>query len=182
MSPGIRTRLEVDNTPLLDVESFYNDFHNITGDIAQTVFERVEPTVLDEARYEPQAAVIPFEFATPASRRYYLWAVRTGKIKTSGGRYQRSHRLSQKWIFRFVRTDEGAQFVLENGALEAKWVYGSFDQRRNYQVPGHRNTGWVPINETAEFILDLTYDEYVKEFDRVIPREYGRTRGGRRNR
>lgn len=180
--PGIRTRLEVVNDPLLDIESFYADFARITFDIAEQVFKRVEPLVYQEVRHVPPPAKHPFEFGTPKSRRYYMRAVRDGRIRTVNGRYQRTGKLPEGWKFRVVKTEAGATFTLAHGALAAKWVYGSFDARRRYQVAGHQNTGWVPIRDTADFVLDLVYEEYVREFNQVIPREYGRTRGRRRNR
>lgn len=179
---AIRSRFEVDLQPLLDLMGFADAFPDINNDIGEAVYARIEPEFLAELQHMPGPAKHPFEFATEASRRYYMAAVRRGEIRTANGRYVRTGNTARAWRIRPVRTREGFQFVVENGLIHAKYVYGSFDQSRDYQVPGHFNTGWTPVNQTVEFWFDAVWEEYRREVDRVIPREFARPRGRRKNR
>lgn len=97
---------------------------------------QVRPGLLAELQFEPQPAVHPFKFATPASRGWYFWQLSEGNIPTDGKRYKRQHIISQAWKVGLTIGDNSIAMFAENKRPEEKWVSGK------RQVPGHRTTGW----------------------------------------
>lgn len=128
------------------LDLFLEAFPGLLEDELTAAFDsQIKPFLLDELRYYPRPAVLPFEFATAKSRRWYFWAVRTGLIKTSTGRYQRTGDLARGWRVDIVFGDGAVALSVGNKRKEVKYVTGK------RQVPGHANTGWPKHEQTILF-------------------------------
>lgn len=113
--------------------------------------------------------------ATPKQRRYYWWAVRTGKIKAGpGGKYIRTHQLSGGWRVEIdltfgkqqrmtLRTRNNREyhiFVVGKVTLgQSRW---STRDAIKPQQPFHRYTGWMPAYPIIQKYYGLA-KEYVDE-------------------
>ena len=79
--------------------------------------------------------------ADDRARRWWFWAVGSGKIRTAGGRYIRTGGLQKRWVL-VVRKNRAS---LENSDPRAKYVF-TFAQRPRARGgrpnPGHIRTGW----------------------------------------
>ena len=124
----------------------------------------IKPFFLDELRYYPRPAVHPFAFATAKSRRWYFWAVRTGKIKTVGGRYQRTGALASGWQVNVFFSDGAVGMSVSNKRKEVKYVTGK------RQVPGHANTGWPKHEATIDFWRKASIDVVDQTIAKLINR------------
>ena len=113
-------------------------------EISDAFNSQIKPFFLDELRYYPRPAVLPFQFATAKSKRWYFWAVRTGKIKTSNGRYQRTGDLGRAWKVDIFFGDGAVGMSVANKRKEVKWVTGK------RQVPGHALI-WPKHEQTIDF-------------------------------
>ena len=92
-------------------------------------------------RYPPNEAVLPFEFATDKSRRFYFAVI----VPRHGGRgrYQRTGGLQQSWTVERSRGKGVYRATLSSSKTWAQFVVGNLMKQR--QVPGHRRTGWELI-------------------------------------
>ena len=179
---AIRIRLKVDATPILNEIATIDAFNDMVKQAADETRDIIAPHFLDEATHYPPAAKLPFEFNTERSRRWYFAAV-NGRIPgvtipTSGGRYRRTGKLKNSFFVKVFLRDGSFEIVLGSDSDKTKWVVGSFDRNRNYQVRGHRNTGWQLIAPTADFWLDAAEDEFLKRIP-VIYANYDVTRQNR---
>lgn len=128
------------------LDLFLEAFPGLLEDELTAAFDsQIKPFLLDELRYYPRPAVLPFAFATAKSRRWYFWAVRTGLIKTSNERYQRTGDLARAWKVDIVFGDGAVALSVGNKRKEVKWVTGK------RMVPGHKTTGWPKHEETIQF-------------------------------
>jgi hypothetical protein len=89
------------------------------------------------------------------------------RIPTANGRYRRSGGLKRRMFFKSQERNGAIEVVAGNTGDKAKFVVGSFDRRRNYQVPGHRRTGWPLLAKTVDFWLDAADEEIEKEVSSV---------------
>jgi hypothetical protein len=142
---GVRARLEgiaQVNDGLQQINNFASDFHQVAGDLWQETFDAVRPSFQNEVEhYAP---------------------------KKRGSRYRRTGRLKRGWIIRFVRNGESFQIVVSNSTPYAKWVVGSFDQRRNFQTEMHRDTGWVLIDSTVKYWFGVIQEEFQQRYERYL--------------
>lgn len=171
----IRTRLEIVGTPFSDEIAALDALNEMMLEAAEKTKKAVEPQWLQEAQHYPPKAKLPFEFATEKSRNYYFWAIVKGR---GPGRYVRTGKLKESFFMRLLQNERGITFILGTDSDIAKWVVDSFDKRRRYQVPGHRNTGWLPIADTANFWLDVADEQFMKEVTTI----YAHYNAKRRNR
>ena len=170
----IRTRIEFRGTPFSDEIKVIEALPQLMLQAAEKTKKVIEPPWLQEAQYYPGAAKLPFDFATPKSKRYYFAVI----AKRFPGRYVRSGKLKQSFFMRLLQHEKGIDFVLGTDSDIAKWVVDSFDRRRRYQVAGHRNTGWLPIADTAHFWLDAAEEDFMKQVRTL----YAKFNAQRRNR
>lgn len=180
-----RSRLEVDSQPVDDALAFVEGFDDVFESLVVESYEAVEPAFLDELRYEPGPSLnalnsgSPFRWsddpeADERGRKGYFARFPNGRARTGA--------LSDSWTVRLQRVGAAFQLLVQTPLRYAKWVVGSFDQRRDWQIPGHRRTGWIPVRDTVRFFFDAFADEFQKRFDRTIPTEWARPRTRRRNR
>lgn len=155
----IRTRLQIIGTPFSDEIAALDALDSMMMEAAEKTKQLIEPQWLAEAQYYPPPAKLPFQFGTEKSRNYYFAVI----AKRFPGRYVRSGKLKQSFFLRLLQNERAVTFVLGSDSEIAKWVVDSFDKRRRYQVPGHRNTGWLPIADTANFWLEAAEQEFMKQ-------------------
>lgn len=159
----IRTEIVADLKPLYDLQLFMQAFPTLFQDSVYAAFDReVRPHLLAELQYEPPAAKLPFPFETEKSRRYYMWLVRTGKVKTANGHYVRSHKLSRGWKVGLSIDDELIVLSAENKARYEKWVTGP------RQVRGHAASGWIKRQLTIDYWADASAEVAVQQIDAVL--------------
>lgn len=170
----IRTRLQITGTPFSDEIAALDALSEMMLEAAEKTKAIVEPQWLAEAQYYPPPAKLPFQFATEKSRNYYFWKI----AKRFPGRYVRTGKLKESFFFRLLQNDRAVTFVLGSDSTIAKWVVDSFDKRRRNQVPGHRNTGWLPIADTANFWLEVAEEEFMKQVT-IMYAAYNAKRGNR---
>ena len=152
----IRTRIVINNQPLIDLERFANDFARITGDLGEEVGRVVVPQMLDEMQHYPP---VP-----------------------PGSTYVRTFRLKRGMRARVVRNGNEIQLVAGSEAPYSKWVVGTFDRRRKYQARNHARNGWPLLVKTTDYWLDVYTDEYRRQFERMIDSTAGKFSTIRRNR
>lgn len=119
------------------VVNFVADFQAaLVADLQTTV----APTLLTALQVEPPQQET-YVFSTPKSRRYYMWAVHAGIIKTDGKNYVRNHGLSQGYKVTVFNQDGTVVMSVRNPANKAyRWV------KSKQQTIGHRINGWIPDN------------------------------------
>lgn len=171
----IRTRLIIKGTPFRNEINAIDALDEMMLEGARRTQEIIEPQWLDEASYYPPPAKLPFQFGSEKSKNYYFAVVVKNK---RGGRYVRTNKLKQSFFMRFLQSRRGVEFVFGSDSNITKHVVGSFNKARNLQVPGHRNTGWLPIAVTAAFWLNAAEDEFMKQ----MPIVYAEFRTRRQNR
>jgi hypothetical protein len=172
---AIRTRITIDGTPFSDEISALEALNAIMEEAAIITKNEIEPHWLAEAQHYPPPAKLPFRFATERSRRYYFAVV---VKKGFPFRYVRTNKLKDSFFMRFLKRNDAIEFVFGSDSDIAKWVVGSFDQRRQYQVAGHRNTGWPLIAQTATFWLEATEEAFLKR----VPDVYAKFNVRKQNR
>jgi hypothetical protein len=172
----IKARLIIQGTPFRDEINAINALEEMMREAAQRTQEIVEPHFLQEVAHYPPAAKLPFGFGTEKSKRYYFGVI--VKNKRRGGRYVRTGQLQQSFFMRFLQSRRGVEFVFGSSSDASKWVVGSFDKRRDYQVIGHKRTGWFPIASTANYWRDVAQDEFMK----MMPVVYAEFKSKRQNR
>lgn len=142
----INTTVLHETNAIENLDLFLQAFPGLMEDALTDAFNaQIKPSLLDELRYYPRPAVHPFQFATAKSKRYYFWAVRTGVIKTSGGRYQRTGALAAGWQVDIFFGDGAVGMSVVNRRKEVKYVTGK------RMIPGHQVTGWQRHDETIKF-------------------------------
>lgn len=166
----IRSRVIVDSKPLDNLIGFAGGFEQVVTDLIQETFDEVRPHLLDELQHYPeQQAVHPFvwshnEQANARARRYYFWAVNQGIIPTDGNRYVRQYKFRDSWKVDLDNTAGTSQVIVSNSYRGTRYIVGSFDQRRDYQIPGHKTTGWLPVRETIKFWQEAIIEGFAKRF------------------
>lgn len=170
-----RTRLTIVGTPISDEIAALDALDSMMVEAATKTKAVIEPQWLEEAQHYPPQAKLPFQFATEKSRNYYFWAIVKGR---GPGRYVRTGKLKKSFFMRLLQNERAITFVFGTDSNIAKWVVDSFDKRRRYQVPGHRNTGWLPIADTANFWAVAAEDEFMKQVSTM----YAQYNAKRRNR
>jgi hypothetical protein len=95
----------------------------------------------------PPARKGRFVFATPKSKRYYIWMARKGMVPTAGGHYIRSNTLSNHWQVSLDRrrTDENVLQIYNDAYSTVSRPAGFYSQYvlpSPKQVRGHVVTGW----------------------------------------
>ena len=159
----IRAEILYDIRPVYEAQLFIQAFPNLLEDTVIAAFNRdIKPGFLKELQYEPPAAKLPFEFETAKSRRYYFWAVRSGKIKTANGRYVRTHKLSRGWDVGISADDELIVMSAQNRRKYEKYVTGP------RQVKGHRNTGWPLRQQIVAFWTDAALETTMRTVDQLL--------------
>ena len=125
-----------------------------TRELQTVVKPAIQAEVTDLIGREPGPRVRPFQFSTEESRKYYFWKFK-GQIP-----YKRTHQLATSW---FVDLQLGTgTIIIYNNKPYAKYVYGSPTQ---FQVPGHRRTGWgkdmsVALQLITEFGIEQILDAW----------------------
>lgn len=170
----IRTRLEIVGTPFSDEIAALDAIQAMMLEAAQKTKQTVEPQWLEESQHYPPPAKLPFKFGSEASRRFYFAVI----AKHFPGRYVRTGKLKSSFFMRLLQSQKGVTFILGTDSDIAKWVVDSFDKRRRYQVQGHRNTGWLPIADTANFWLEAAEEDFMKQ----VTTMYAQYNAKRRNR
>lgn len=139
----------------------------------------------------PRPAVHPFQFATPRSRRYYFYLVRTKQVATDGKRYLRSGALPRGWKVQLIVKGGEFRIGIYNPARAAQYVYGTLVKdvgaARRRQVAGHRRTGWILASPIAREIVEELDAEFRERLNERIGEAFVRlgrttTRASLRNR
>jgi hypothetical protein len=144
--------------------------------------------LLEELRtYPSRAASLPFVWSrnkekNEKARRWYFAAIRRGEIPTSGGRYQRTGEYAKSWTGKLLKDGTTRTIRISNSYPAAKWIGGSFDRNRDFQIPGHKKTGWARSADTFDFYAEAAQEEMRKRFDRVFDEGFGKLRTRARNR
>lgn len=130
------------------------------------------------ARRGQWAGWSPDPEADARARRWWHWAVKTGRVKTDGRHYIRTGNFQKAFDIRFVVQDDYYDLlVLANkkgtdskGRFKYRWVVGTFDRARGnrWRIPGHRKTGWQWIRTTADKQFDLFEADTRKEYRRIL--------------
>lgn len=180
-----RTRLEIDPQPLVDAKRFVNKFDDVFEGTAQQAFDELQPAFLEELQTYPgesrnsRNSGEPFRWSNKPeadvnARRWWFAHFPNGRERTGD--------LGANMSVDLKRVAKTLQIVAGNALGYAKWAVGTFDVRRNYQLPGHARTGWQPIARTTAAFFDRFYEEFRRRFDESVPRAWGSTRSSRRNR
>jgi hypothetical protein len=184
----IRARFEFDARPLLDFQQFVEGFETVMDDLVDGVYKVVIPPMLDElGTYPNRAATLPFVWSrnktkNEKARRYYFAAIKRGEIQTSGGRYVRTGAYGKSWTATSRKDGTRRIITVSTSYPVAKFIGGSFSRNRDFQIPGHKTTGWPRSVETVDFYLEAAEEEARNQFNRVIDERLGVLRIGRRNR
>lgn len=148
---AIRMSVSADLTAVDGLEAFAANANRAVTQIMQGVVEKHGATYLRSIRRKGGpgrsrhgaglGAWSTNRAADARARRWWFWAIGSGKIKTAGGRYVRTGKLNKQWTL----TVRKNRLSLENTSERAKWVY-SFAKtpraRGGRPNPGHIRTGW----------------------------------------
>jgi hypothetical protein len=183
---GFRTRLEIDPNPIVDGKRYVKRFEDVFNGTAQDTFDELQPEFLEALRYTPGASLNGLNSDQP-----FVWSTDPVKNKAARGWWfanfpngrERTGALNDAWTVALERAGKALQLLVSNITPYTKWVVDTFDQRRNYQIPGHARTGWRRVNETTATFFDRFDREFRKRFGESIPRMWGDvTTTRRRNR
>lgn len=178
---SIRSRIIAVADPYAHMAQFAAAIPDEMDAVGREVFQRLEQPLLTDLRTYPGSVVHPFQFATEKSRRWYFAAIASGIIRTSGGRYQRTGGLADSWQVDYLLNENGFIIRVKSDYKGTKYVVGSFDRSRNYQVPGHKNTGWRLVLPVVDRWLDIAKKDFEDTASRRL-KELARLKTIRRNR
>lgn len=136
-----------------------------------------EAAIVDDLSSVPGKAAMPFEFATPKSRRYYFYLVNSGQVPTDGQHYVRQGGKPYGW---YVDVGDDPLIIeIGNTWPQAKWVYGNLTQKPDSRVPGHINTGWQLAKPKVDRWTGLLNRELINRFNTRIEKEGKRAKFAR---
>jgi hypothetical protein len=186
---GVDARADL--TAAEGLEALLDANQKLVQEVADDLLPYAQAFVTKRLGVVPRPAVHPFQFATPKSRRYYFYLVKTGRVPTDGKRYVRSGKLPNGWRVQLLVKGGEFRIGIFNPARAAQYVYGTLvkdvGRARRRQVAGHRNTGWILASPIAREIVDELDAEFRELLNARIGEEFvklGRTttRASLRNR
>lgn len=164
----IRSTSTFNSKPVDDLIAYTDSFNAIAQEEFDAVFAPIADSALAELRSTPPprgSEVFVWSTNSEANRRAQRWyfaAVARGDIDTAGGRYIRSGKLSDGWIFTQSSSGGAIAVIVENNSPGSRWVYGSLAQDgAKYQIPGHKRTGWQIAKDTVDFWMDALTEDYL---------------------
>lgn len=162
----IQTQMLYDLRPVAQAQLFIELFPDYLQQEVVDAFNRdIKPHLLSELQYEPGPAVLPFQFETEKSRRWYF-ANKVPKPlpgqKRVPGRYIRTHKLSKGWKVGISADDELIVISAQNSRKYEQFVTGP------RQVKGHAITGWVKRQATIDFWTDAAIDSTMQVVDYLL--------------
>lgn len=180
-----RTRLEIDYEPIIDAQRFVNKFDDVFAGTAQEAFDDVQPAFLSELTFTPGPSKNALNSDEP-----FRWSNDPVKNEKARGWWfanfpngrERTGEMNANWDVLLERVGRAYELIVSNPISYLKRVVGSFDQNRDWQIPGHKRTGWRPVRETVSTFFDRYYAAFKSRFDESIPRAWGGTSARRRNR
>jgi hypothetical protein len=156
-------------------DQFESYLQRVGVTVQKALTDSQRPLVQALANY-PRPAVLPFQFATPKSRRYYFWMISQGMVNTDGQRYIRSNRYKRSWETNVTSGKGVYTLELSNRWKASKFVGGdlTFDKAKaeRAQVAGHRRTGWQLSSQVAEAQFEDTIGKIISalnRLDRITP-------------
>jgi hypothetical protein len=180
-----RTRFEIGPTPLVDGRNFVKRFNDVFAGTVKTTFDGLQPDFLEALRFTPGESKNALNSDQP-----FRWS--NDPIKNANARKwwfvhfpngrERTGALNEAWNVLLEKVGRAFDILASNLTPYAKWVVGTFDQRRNFQIPGHARTGWRLARETTETFFDQFHAEFLRRFHESIPRVWGGVTARRRNR
>jgi hypothetical protein len=163
---------EIDELPSVFADAMLN---------TSIVIERQYLPRLQE--YPPPRDDRPFRFATPKSRRYYFYLIKSGQVKTDGKHYIRTGGYAKSWVVDVAQNGEvfqiyvGARQQAPKGGVtigNRSFTGGQFLPFKvmeyiggDLQVPGHKDTGWTlyhPILDEISAYMDRAFFEAVESY------------------
>lgn len=174
----IQNRTEIHNEPLLQMQRWLDNFSDVTLDLGRETFREVQPHLLDELTHIPGSPVYPIRWTSEKQRRFVMAKLR----RENNLPYQRTGQLAAGWEVLFVETKDGFDMKTRHADPVAKFVYGSFDRRRQFKQRFHSDTGWPDAAATVDFWNEAFVEGYTDRFNRYIRDDLGRFTEVRRNR
>jgi len=95
-------------------------------------------------KYVTRKSAYGFSFFTDKQRRWFFWALKSGRINPGSG--ERSGATADGWKYKLLAG--GYQARLENATQGAKYVQGDKTQARQPKKVGHRKTSAVISTNT----------------------------------
>jgi hypothetical protein len=112
-------------------------------EVRDTVYAQLEKDIAP-LKQEPAQPDYPFIWSHDPKKQakarawWFAYLKRTGNLNKDGGRYQRTHGLSQGWQIDINTFRASIMITISNPASRAvKWVQSVF------QVVSHKRSGWV---------------------------------------
>jgi hypothetical protein len=149
------------------IDDIINDLENAPRSMQQAISTTIKAQVerdIQPLRDEPPQPDYPFIWSHDPQKQararawWFAHLKRTGN--KSGGRYDRTHGLSQGWEVDVSQFRASILIAISNAAERAvKWVQSVF------QVPSHKRSGWVQYEgvvlkaeeRAADSIIDIWY-------------------------
>lgn len=180
-----RTRFEIGPNPIVDGKRFVKRFNDVFAGTVKSTFDELSPELLDDLRHTPGPSKNALNSDQP-----FRWS--NDPIKNANARKwwfahfpngrERTGTLVDAWQVLLEKIGQAFDIIAKNSTPYLKWVVGTLDQRRNYQIPGHARTGWRLVTETTATFFDTFYAEFLRRFNESIPRAWGDVTTRRRNR
>lgn len=180
-----RTRLEIGPNPIVDGKRFVTRFQRVFDGTAKATFDEMAPQLLEDLRHTPGPSKNALNTGVP-----YRWS--NDPIKNANARKwwfvhfpngrERTGALNEAWNVMLEKIGRAFDVIAKNTTPYLKWVVGTFDQGRQYQIPGHARTGWRLVNVTTSTFFDKFYAEFLRRFTESIPSAWGDVSARRRNR
>ena len=105
--------------------------------------------------------------ANTRARRWWFWALSQGKISTDGKHYKRTGDMAERFHISVTRQGNVITIDASNPAPGSEHVYGSETQQ---QIPGHKTTGWIDVQDLILSALEFVEDTLEEELDREMTR------------
>jgi hypothetical protein len=164
----VRTTLSVSTNVEDDLLVYLEQFNQANEDLVRDVMDDIAPDLLDELTFMPGTPASPFVWsnnkeANDRARRWWFWAISAGDVRTDGRHYIRTEQLVNGWSIEILSEGETTRVKLENPSSVLPLVQGSLaqniSQAGRFQIPGHRNTGWILVAITVNFWLGEAFPQ-----------------------
>ena len=151
-------------------------FEVITAALFKQTFDKVGKEYERALKFEPKRRYWErSDFVSDAQRRAFF-------AKTGGQAYTRTSKYRMAWAVTLIRMDNGGAIRASNDRPEARFVGGTFDQRRDFQQPGHTRTGWPRARDVAAEYNAKAVADFTQRKNRYLDQALGTATFTQRNR
>ena len=173
-----RTRMTAEGRPWADIPDLLIEREEfIFGESLKEAYREVEPLLKRALAVAPPRRNLKFVWsfnseANARARRWWFAMIRKGVIPTDGNRYRRTGGMASAFrsMYQYVATEKRHEILIVGGFRGSRYVVGTFDERRHFQIPGHSSrfgTGWWLLTDVAQEWYERLLIVWKQKYDRT---------------